>query len=97
MVKLNKNKKGAELALNTIVLALLVIIVLVVIIFVFTSNVNKTNEALNEQRALCSLNNPAVNFLGYTNAREINKVNTTTETCNEDEERVPGIPNCCFK
>lgn len=97
MVKLKSEKRGAEMALNTIVIALLVIIVMVVIIFVFTSNVGKTNDALGEQRELCSLNNPVIIPLGYTEFRKINEDETTGETCLPGEERVAGIPDCCFK
>jgi len=43
MVNYKNSKKGVELALNTIVIAILIIIVLLVIILVFTNKIGDTS------------------------------------------------------
>lgn len=96
MVKLKSEKRGAEMALNTIVIALLVIIVMVVIIFVFTSNVGKTNEALSDNSATtCSLTNPAISILGYNEVRTYSELGV--QQCDDSLgwKRIIGVSECC--
>ena len=67
MVNYKNSKKGVELALNTIVIAILIIIVLLVIILVFTNKIGDTSKTLNDNSATaCSMNNPALKTMGYT-------------------------------
>ncbi len=49
-MKHTKNKKGSELPLNTIVIALLVIIVLVVIITFFVSKMGGVNTSIDDSQ-----------------------------------------------
>ena len=99
MIKLNKNKLGQSLPLNTIVIAILVIIVLLVIIVFFTTQVGSTGDQLDDNSASqCSLNNPAIATLGYTSIQPIKD----GEKCSDfddlkDHKQIPGISNCCVK
>ncbi|GEM_PF-6670820 len=42
------NKKGAELTLNTIIIAVIVLIVLVVMVLIFTGKIRRTSEGITE-------------------------------------------------
>lgn len=94
----NLKKTGQALPLNTIVIAILVIIVLLVIIVFFTTQVGETGEQLSENSATsCSISNPALATLGYTEFKEINVGETTGETCETGFSRAVGVSNCCVK
>ena len=84
----NTTKKAQGLPLNTIVIAILVIIVLLVIIVFFTTRVGETGDQLDQQSAsACATNNPAIStaYPGATNDDL-----TSRDSCNNNEERVPG-------
>ncbi len=88
MVKIKSQKKAAELALNTIVLALLVIIVLVVIITFFMTKIGDTGESLdNNSASSCSVSNPAIQTLGYVNAGYVDSAE-----CTGDWSKISVIP-----
>ncbi len=42
------NKKGAELTLNTIIIAVIVLIVLVVMVLIFTGKIRETGKGITE-------------------------------------------------
>lgn len=69
MVNFNKSKKGVELALNTIVIAILIVIVLLVIILIFTGKIGSTSKTLDQNSATaCSVSNAAIKTMGYKHA-----------------------------
>ena len=43
-----KHKKGMEMSLNTVIIAVIVLIVLIVMVIVFTSALGKANKGMNE-------------------------------------------------
>lgn len=94
MVNFNKSKKGVELALNTIVIAILVIIVLLVIILVFTNKIGDTSKTLNDNSATaCSMNNPALKTMGYDSVtpERYNEV-ATEKGCSGTSKVISVIP-----
>jgi hypothetical protein len=100
MIKLNKSKKGAEMPLNTIVIALLVIIVMVVIITFFVSKMGSAGNDLTAQGDTakdCSPSNPVI--LGYddTPAGDFVPIKEGEKCPSDDYKKVLGVPNCCVK
>ena len=94
MVNYKNSKKGVELALNTIVIAILIIIVLLVIILVFTNKIGDTSKTLNDNSATaCSMNNPALKTMGYTNVFERTyNVDATNKGCDPNSDVISVIP-----
>ncbi len=45
---ISSNKRGAELTLNTIIIAIIVLIVLVVMVLLFTGKIRKTSEGITD-------------------------------------------------
>ena len=43
-----QNKKGAELTMNTIIIAVIVLIILVVMVLLFTGKIRKTGEGITD-------------------------------------------------
>ena len=100
MIKLNKSKKGAEMPLNTIVIALLVIIVMVVIITFFVSKMGSAGTDItgaSDSVKDCSADNPAI--LGYDATADFKTPDLDggedTESCDGGFKKVLGVPNCC--
>ena len=95
MVNYKNSKKAVELALNTIVIAILIIIVLLVIILVFTNKIGDTSKTLNDNSATaCSMNNPALKTMGYTNVDTFpyNEADTNKKGCSANYEVISVIP-----
>lgn len=83
-------KKGQGLPLNTIVIAILVIIVLLVIIVFFTSKMGDSGETLdNSNPTKCSLDNPALSTMGYTDVIEVQE----STGCSEPYSRISTVPS----
>lgn len=82
-----KNKKGAELSLNVIIIAIIVIIVLVVVIVIFGTKLNlfgKTSDSCESQKGNCEAGiKKSSGTYSYLECPE-GKTRLRTASCNED-------------
>jgi hypothetical protein len=85
-------KKGQELPLNTIVIAILVIIVLLVIVVFFTTKMGDSGDSMEQNNPTkCTSSNPALTTMGYKDIEIKTDEKADSLSCG-DKERISIIP-----